>query len=214
MNWSLITGTGRSGTSCFAKLLNECFPDKFMMGAGFWKDEINAGYEGLVSRLIENHHGGVEIPDGMIIKDPRGTHMLPELVKEGCKPSFVFVCFRNLDHAAMSRTHNNMRHTTALEDFFNSRPLMRSFESTLIRVHGDSFEGMRQLQLMSDHIAISTMVGCLWENKIPHAVINFPEFTTEPDELYDAVNKYSPIEKNFFMEKYNSVMDPSKVHHK
>lgn len=214
MNWTLITGTGRSGTSCFAKLLNECFPDKFMMGAGYWNDKVNAGYEGMVSRLIENHHRGVEIPDGMIIKDPRGTHMLPELVKAGCRPSFVFVCFRDLGHAATSRTTNNIPYTVPLEQFFNHSPMMEYFESTLITNSNSEAEGVRQIQLMSDHIAISTMMGCLWENKIPHAVINFPEFVTEADDLYDVVNRYSPIERHVFMEKYNSVMDSGQVNHK
>ncbi len=214
MNWTLITGTGRSGTSCFAKLLNECFPDRFMMGAGHWKDKVNAGYEGLVSKLIQNHRGGLEIPDGMFIKDPRGTHMLPELVKEGCAPSFVFVCFRNLEFTSKSRTLNKMRHLVPIENFFNSKLLLRSFEKEMMRACRDDIEAMRRVQMMSDHVAVSTMMGCIWANKIPHAVINFPEFTTNADELYDAVNKYSPIEKSVFMEKYNLVMDPSKVHHK
>lgn len=206
MNWTLITGTGRSGTSCFARLINECFPMKPMLGAGFWKDTINAGYEGLVSNLIKNHRIGTPIPDGMIIKDPRGAHMLPSLVSEGCTPSFVFVCFRDLDSVANSREANEMPYTVPLEEFVSSKSTMAGMKH--------AFRGTLKSQTLSDHISISTMMGCLWANKIPHAVINFPEFTTEPDGLYDAVNKYSPIERHVFMEKYNAVMDPSKVHHK
>lgn len=211
MNYILITGTGRSGTSCFAKLLNACFPDYPMPGAGDWRSEVDAGYEGWVKDLIRNEtyqYGKTKLAGHpMILKDPRGSSLLSVLADLGRAPRHVFICYRNPIQTTASRMRHQMQTNDAIQ--------VALLGTTLFRTDGEpTREQSRDIQLVNDHLAISMMMSAIWDHGIPHSVLNFPDFVEDGATLYRQVNNVLPIRSHLFMEKHAEIMDTSMVHYK
>jgi len=207
MNYILITGTGRSGTSCFAKLLNACFPDYPMPGAGDWRADVDAGYEGWVRDIIgdETYRYGKTKLAGhpMFLKDPRGSAALSVLADLGRAPRHVFICYRNPTFTAASRMNHQMQTYDAIE---------RSGVSFLAKQDREQpQEAAREIQLVNDHLAISMMMSAVWDYDIPHSVLKFPDFVEDGEALYRQVNKVLPIRSDIFMRKHADIMDPAMV---
>jgi hypothetical protein len=204
-DWTLITGTGRSGTSCFAKLMNACFPDRPMPGADYWNENVNAGCEGSLDTFL--NEGNTVMPPGTILKDPRAEDFV-RLANSGCLPSFVFVCFRPLHLTAKSRMANKMTHLGAFYEAMG-RPAggVEEFKTWAMATLTDS-----RAQLLSDYINVAMVMGTIWQHNIPHAILKYPDFVTDAETLYGQVNAALPIGKGVFMEKHAEIMDPSLVH--
>jgi|TARA_R110000824_G_scaffold79822_2_gene201066 hypothetical protein len=205
-DWTLITGTGRSGTSCFAKLMNACFPDRPMPGADYWNENVNAGCEGNLSALLENPN--LALPPGVIVKDPRAEDLL-RLVNIGCIPSFVFVCFRPLHLSAESRMSNQMKYFGPIQHTIGV-----DYQSRIMQGLEHELRGTSKLQYLNDHVAVGMIMDTIWQHNIPHAILKYPDFVTDAETLYEQVNAALPIDKDVFMEKHAEIMDPSLVHKK
>ena len=213
-DWTLITGTGRSGTSCFAKLMNACFPDRPMPGADYWNENVNAGCEGSLDTFLSDHllkmnDRNPVMPPGTILKDPRAEDFV-RLANSGCLPSFVFVCFRPIRLTTASRMANKMGHLGAFYEAMG-RPAggIEEFKTWAMATLTDS-----RAQLLSDHVNVAMVMGTIWEHDIPHTILKYPDFVTDAETLYEQVNAALPINKDVFMEKHAEIMDPSLVHRK
>ena len=205
-DWTLITGTGRSGTSCFAKLMNACFPDRPMPGAGHWREDVNAGFEGNLGTLLENPN--LVLPPGIIFKDPRAEDFV-RLANSGCIPSFVFVCFRPLHLTTASRLSNQMKYFGPIQHTIGV-----DYQSRIMQGLEHELRGTSKLQYLNDHVAVGMIMDTIWQHNIPHAILKYPDFVTDAETLYEQVNAALPIDKDVFMEKHAEIMDPSLVHRK
>lgn len=206
-DWTLITGTGRSGTSCFARLLHECFPDRHMPGTHFWWEERNAGYEGSIKAdLLVTSEAECLLPPGSILKDPR-PEFFAVLPKIDRLPSFVFVCFRPLHLSAKSRFDNEMKYFGSLQ-----HSLGVDYQSGIIQGMEGELKGTNKLQYLNDHVAIGMIMKTIWMHDVPHAILKYPDFVTDAETLYEQVNAALPVSRKLFMAKHAEIMDPGLVH--
>lgn len=191
----VITGLGRSGTSCLA---NYCDMLGFSTG-GKWIDKINAGREHREAIMINNTiwdgcaAGRIDFSylkedirsiENKVIKDPRFTWPCPYILKVWAKYANDFrlvLCHRNFDSVAASKTAIGSTKLTSSDD------CRETFFMFMERV---------------------------LELNIPFRVLKFPDFLEQYDLVHEALSIFGKL--NFSKQEGKKVwsdwVDHSKVH--
>lgn len=65
-----------------------------------------------------------------------------------------------------------------------------------------------------NHVAyrLGLLFCALYDHRLEHAVLRFPDFLKEPEHVYDAIRFPAPVERDRFTEVFRSLVDPGLVH--
>lgn len=192
---TLITGTGRSGTTVFIQFLNELgFEIRPRAGAPLgYNTAVRGGIEYVLgvpnSTLEERVRKAPEI-----VKDPRLCIGLEALIAENVFDVYmVFVCVRDLVQASKSRMNYNLEYVPESPQLgCDLRDKLSGFDGQLVfnqRALGYLFQTMT-----------------LWD--LPFMSLSFPRFAHDPEYLFNKLKdtKYA-VEWSVFVKAHSKIFD-------
>lgn len=213
----VITGPGRSGTSFLADLYRRL---NFDPGGG-WDKNIRAGLEeaevveintricrdlkapvgpppkpglgdqrwDLVGELAERYGPKLRelAADREVVKDPRFVWTLRVWLEAKAAIDHVVLTFRRVDDVIGSAQYAGMGQPKENVDQVNQS------RSVIIYRMGSAI----------------TAVG---EHDVPHSVLWFPDYLSDPDGLYDTLVFPRPVDHGKFLKAFKKTVNPEHVH--
>lgn len=186
---TLITGTGRCGTSFLMHLLTE-----LGQNTGYTKEEAHNAirrHKGL-NAGIEHSAKSKRWKKSSIVKSPffASIENLELVIDE---ISHVIIPIRNLEASAKSRAKAN-------ENVWHS--------------YGGFVDDCETIEQQQDYNAklIYNLVEYLEQKGISYEFIHFPRMVQDPQYLYNKLLKRFSLSWITFYEVFNKIADPSKVH--
>tara|TARA_Y100000114_G_C11651860_1_gene274644 strand:- start:32 stop:619 length:588 start_codon:yes stop_codon:yes gene_type:complete len=188
---SIVTGTGRSGTSLLMKLLS-------FMGhtelKGFFNESVRGGYETVLDS--EEAFNIFNLP--RIIKDPRLLVSCETVLEKypKLKIDHAFLCVRDFDTAAKSRSESNI--------FFSEWKGMAE-------TYG---ENSHKQQIVFFQRAVGKFIETCAKMDIDVTILSYPRFAIDSEYLFEKLNK-SPFKSELdLIEHYiDLIVDKSLIRH-
>jgi hypothetical protein len=118
-----------------------------------------------------------------VAKDPRFCWTLGAWAKAGAQIDHVLVCVRNID--AMVQSRMKAQHVM----FRTPSAAKNSF------IYG-----------------LGLCMTAIYDYRLPHDIVQFPDFLQDPERLYDVLRFPAPVDKAAFLEAFNRVARADLVH--
>jgi hypothetical protein len=91
---------------------------------------------------------------------------------------------------------------------------VRSVEATAERLLDSGHLPWWAERQARNHVAyrLGLVVAALYDHRLSHAFLRFPDFLDEPETLFDALRFPRPVERVDFLEVFEAIRDPGAVH--
>jgi hypothetical protein len=91
---------------------------------------------------------------------------------------------------------------------------IRSVEATAKRLTDSEHLRTWNEQQARNHVAyrLGLLLSALYHHRLSHTFVRFPDFVSEPEGLFDALQFPRPVERDTFLEVFNAIRDPDVAH--
>ena len=174
MKRSVITGTGRAGTSILLRFLGLIGID--VGDSTGWNSKARAGLEYIINPSATEIDRKI---DGApkVFKDPRLSFRLRKCIEKGLDVEFVLIPVRDMKQSALSRTVNNLPYSPHKELKGGDLQIPDKVKN----------------QLIFNQRALAELIETVTLYDIPYRTIAFPRFIEDPNYLYEKL-KNTPFE--------------------
>lgn len=166
MKRSVITGTGRAGTSVLLHFLGLIGIE--VGDSTGWNSNVRAGLEHMINPAYDNFDKQLE-KTPKVFKDPRLSVRLRQCIEKGLDLEFVLIPVRDMHQCSLSRTSNGIPFTPHEE----------------IKGGHIDIEDEYTDQIVCNQRMLAELIETVTLYDVPYRTIAFPRFTTDPDYLYE-----------------------------